>query len=464
MFRDMTNSLYRHQYHQSLVYKVFMADKQGPTVYLTFADVLEFVRGVHRVTRGVKQILYLVGWQFDGHDSKYPSWTGVNERLKRPEDASARDSLLWLMREAKRYNAVVSLHINMNDAYENSPLWDEYVKRDLLVRNADGTVRKGAMWGGEQSYFICLKKEWECGLARERIDELLEFLPLREAGTVHIDALAPHDCPGQGVKLEEDVVALRQILEYWREQGVDVTKEWYHHEYRGLVPMVYHFNLDEGSRLGNPPSVICGGGPAWNKRDFRFYYYDNIPWIAPFGSPEAGCLHEEAWGYSVDDDVRRLGDLERFTKTFFANTVPWLFLNRSMPVNLVHSAEHYEVHFANGVVSAVSGPEARHTIVHHHVTLKEGGNYCLPAVWLENTWLISSAEGGRRRWHLPVDCTAVSMTTQGGEPQVVQVTDGWLEHDWSAGQIAWITPVEESRPKSAERSKRSQERGAAVAK
>ena len=37
-------------------------------------------------------------------------------------DATAEESLRWLMREARKYNCLVALHINMFDAYEDSPL------------------------------------------------------------------------------------------------------------------------------------------------------------------------------------------------------------------------------------------------------------------------------------------------------------------------------------------------------
>ena len=54
------------------------------------------------------------------------------------QDATALKSLRWLIREAKQYNTTVSLHINMTDAYEESPLWDEYVAKDCFARDEDG--------------------------------------------------------------------------------------------------------------------------------------------------------------------------------------------------------------------------------------------------------------------------------------------------------------------------------------
>lgn len=55
------------------------------------------------------------------------------------------------MEKAKQYNTIVSLHINMFDAYEDSPLWDEYVQNDIIAKNKDGSLRKGE-WGWPISY------------------------------------------------------------------------------------------------------------------------------------------------------------------------------------------------------------------------------------------------------------------------------------------------------------------------
>jgi hypothetical protein len=38
------------------------------------------------------------------------------------------------------FNTTVSLHINMVDAYKQSPLWAEYVEKDLLARDATGQL------------------------------------------------------------------------------------------------------------------------------------------------------------------------------------------------------------------------------------------------------------------------------------------------------------------------------------
>jgi hypothetical protein len=194
------------QYHRTLVLKLFLAMKQPPTdslTHLTFEEALDAIRRIDNLTRTIPKIVYVVGWQFDGHDSKYPSWSEVNNRLKRPQDATAVDSLKWLMSEASAYHTTVSLHINMKDAYPDSPFWDTYVSNDLLCKEKDGTLKRGGIWGGQQAYLVCYTREWNEGFAQKRIDGLLNLLPIQKAGTIHIDAFQSDEDPGHGITREE---------------------------------------------------------------------------------------------------------------------------------------------------------------------------------------------------------------------------------------------------------------------
>ncbi len=261
---------YHHEYHQCLVYKTFNASKpssnHGGKDWLNFQQTLDVIERTAKLMRGVKQIVYLTGWQYGGHDSKWPAWFEGNARLARPNEQPL-DSIRWLMREAReRCNTVVSLHLNMCDAYVNSPLWQTYLQRDVIERNADGTLNMGSMWDGEQSYRVSKTREWREGLGQQRIDRILDLLALKELGTVHIDVFYPRHSKGHGITQAEDIATIVEIIKYWHARGVDVTKEWFDHEFAGLIPMVWHYNLDEADRITYPASICCGGGSAWNRR------------------------------------------------------------------------------------------------------------------------------------------------------------------------------------------------------
>lgn len=440
----MDRPAYNHEYHQMLVYKIFLARKTGQGC-VTFAQALELIRRVSALTCGLKQIVYLVGWQYQGHDSKYPSWAQVNERLGRAQDRDARDSLLWLMAEARSHNAIVSLHINMCDAYENSPLWDEYQRNDLFIRDQDGNLSKGGIWDGEQSYLVCKAREWQSSHARKRIDALLEMLPISEAGTIHIDVFMARPSPYHAITAEDDVAAMVEILHYWRSRRVDVTTEWFDPAFAGLVPMVYHLNLDEAGRLQYPPAVICGGGAAWNMRHVAVR--GQPAWVGFFRMPQAGCLHEEVWGRSIDGDLTGSEDLPRFADEFYLQTLPWHFLNRLDIVEHVHTRERYEVRFSQDVTSSVRTDDGHLRICQGDRLLVDGTDLCVPASWRGRECIAYSHNGCEREWQLPADWGGVRRVAvqplfpRLGVVEERPVANGWVRLALGPRQAVVLLPV-----------------------
>lgn len=438
---------YRHAYHQTLTTKIHCARKPDRTE-TTFPQALEIIRYVQHVTEGIPHITYLVGWQYLGHDSKYPAWFEVNDRLKGPDDVSAHDGLLRLMRAGREHNTTVSLHINMCDAYENSPLWDEYVGADVMNREPDGTICKGGVWGGEQSYHISKTREWRSGLAQRRIDRLLELLPLSEQGTVHIDVFSPNPSAYHGLTIEAEVEAMKEILRYWRSRGVDVTKEWFHHEFAGLVPMVYHLNLDEASRLKYPPDVICGGGEGWNNRHWRSVYDPR-----PAGMPEGGCLYDKAWGRSMDTDeaLTAKNYREVFLGEFCLRTLPWYFLNRRRALTHVHTAERYEVSFTDNVRTSVDVATGKLELYRGDDRLVDGGDLLMPAEWTDGLLMAFSEAGGRRTWSVNGGLhpawsgvgRAQMRDATGSWDDAVDLTldEGQLQIELEPGRAAWLRPA-----------------------
>ena len=436
---------YRHDYTRTLTYKIFLARKSQPDAVTTFEQALEIIRQVHRLTRGIPQIVYLVGWQYDGHDSRYPCWAQVNHRLGRGEDADATESLRWLMREAATLQATVSLHINMCDAYPDSPLWDEYVQKDLLNRNPDGSLMLGGIWDGVQSYLVSKTREWQAGLAQRRIDALVEMLPLTQAGTIHIDVFRPCPSPFHNIIFADEVAAMIEILHYWRTLGIDVTQEWFHHEFAGLVPMVNHFNLSEANRLRYPPAVICGGGSSWNQ---CHRVVNTVKGEDVWPSPDLGCLYEEAWGHSLDHDIMGLDFVADFADTFYTRTLPWHFLNRHAILRHVHTAASYEVHFADDVRTAIRKTDRQFHLWQGDRLLAENADLLLPAPWAGQECIAYSRAGGRRTWELPRDWKAVTCVELDDlTPTVVRrlapqsVTQGRITLDLQPRQAVGVRPA-----------------------
>lgn len=388
-------------YHQSLTYLIMLATRDGTgkmdKLYLTFEQALDAIRKVHNLTAGIPQIVYLIGWHHEGHDSKYPDWSEVNPHLKRDEDETALDSLRWVIREARQYNATVSLHLNMFDAYQDSPLWDEYVEKDIIAKDTDGNVIPGKAWGGMTSYQISYTQEWKTGLAQKRIDGIIDMVPELVGGkTIHIDAflgarpLAREEpiSPLLGYTKEEECATQRKIYRYWRDRGIDVTSEWVTafrtDRFVGLQPWCWH----GGSSVEDLPDSLYCTNVMEEKR--------------------------ELWGDPAGEDYHE------YPHEFFTKVQPW----------------YYKNHPDGGDVPAEA---------------VDGDDVCLPALWCQTPTLIAYSHEGRhgQPWPLPRDwqghasLEAARLTWDGPQPiGQVTITDGKLNLDVDPNQAIALTVPE----------------------
>lgn len=411
-----------HPYHQTLTMKMFMCDRNGK-VYLTLDQALEVMRKIDNLTRGIPKIIYLVGWQYNGHDSGYPSWGKVNSKLKRIGDSSAVTSLIWLMNEGSKYNTTVSLHINMLDASKDSPLWEEYIEKDIVARNTDGTLRN-YVWG----YPISYTREWEEGLAQRRIDSLCDMLPLKRAGTVHIDAFhtyVPEQgetpiSPYHGITTDQEIETQKKIFRYWRDKEIDLTSE-FDDNYRkdpfiGLQPMAWHFGGLDPMKI--PPTLYCGGKGG----DSRF---------------GQSMLGEN----KIKVDPVHLKD---FIDEFCQTTLVWYYLNRLDRISDMKGV----VTFSGGVTSRKDGDALK--VQKGKVILQEGGNVFVPALWQESREIIAYSKDGyvNKTWKFPAEWKDVDhiniykITLKGlsNELTSMEVKDHSISLSLAAGEAIAILP------------------------
>ncbi len=405
---DVVVAPFYRDYHQTLVLKLFLGMEGTPVerlarepmfqkphdVLCTFEEAREVIRKADNLTRGIPKIVYLVGWQKGGHDHGYPAWDEVNPRLKRKQDATALQSLRWLIREARKFNTTVSLHINMVDAYKQSPLWEEYVAKDCFAKDSDGKIFSGGIqMKGEDMYNVVYPQEWKAGLAQRRIDGLIKMIPeLKEGHTIHVDVFVAQRDGGRpispwhakpengGLTPDKYVETQRQIFHYWRDRGFDVTGEgtgWAHppgEHFIGLQAMSWWYSW-------NPMEIPeCLGARGRTERggdgDFRF------------GSSMHG---EEIW---QQDKEHMPGFLGMFCRT----TLPWYYLSRLERQKFEHDALYY----SDGVVARTEG--GKRIIRKGEFVLREDDNVFVPALWNKKEIIAYSGPGyANRAWQLPDD-------------------------------------------------------------
>jgi hypothetical protein len=89
--RKVPERPYIHDYSRTLTMKLALSipdNAGGSRIFCTFDQVAEILPRLDAVTRGIPKILYLVGWQYKGHDDGYPAWFEVNQDLRGAEDAA----------------------------------------------------------------------------------------------------------------------------------------------------------------------------------------------------------------------------------------------------------------------------------------------------------------------------------------------------------------------------------------
>ena len=452
-------------YHQTLVLKLMLAMEGEPVERLaddplmkkpnrealcTFEEALNVIRRTDNLTRGIPKIVYLVGWQEGGHDHLYPAWSEVNPGLKRRQDATALESLRWLIRAARKYHTTVSLHINMIDAYQDSPLWPEYVAKDLIAREANGDLMKvGIEVKGMDMYNVVYPREWAAGLAQRRIDDLIRMVPeLKQGHTIHIDAfiaqraeydrfkygdpISPwHAKPENGgLTPERYVETQRQIFHYWRDRGFDVTGEgifWSHppgEGFTGLQAMSWWYPDDPNYEMEIPESLMARGRTdRKGDGDFRF----------------GSSMHGEEI-YNEDNKT-----LPGFLGMFCRTTLPWYYLSRLDRIHLGNGALEY----SDGVVARVE--EGKRVIRKGDFVLREDDDLFVPALWNERREIIAYSRSGYRSkaWRLPSEwsdvpaCDLYSIGLDGCTlvEEAVPVQDGHLTLTLSPDEAISIVPA-----------------------
>lgn len=392
---------YNYDYTKTMMMKMPMAfpdRKGGSVVENTFEDALEIIKKIDAITLGMPKIIYLVGWQYNGHDDKYPDFFEVNPALK-CKDKSPLDSMLWLMREAKKYNTIVSVHINFNDAYENAPSFNRFVSENALIRKRNGKPDAIENYNGLKCYKTSLVEYWESGLFKEMFDRLLDMLPFEEQGTIHVDNFQCYKNYSPDISIKEMQRARFKMLEYVKSRGIDITSEFTYREDErlvnkpifglprehnrftpidtlGTIPAIWWFaQMTKKDLVDIPPQLLCGG--IYRRKRFNNYLYGNIHGEDDFKN------------YNKDPNWEK-----EFISKFATIQLPFQFLcnYKRLAINGVGVNEHCV--FSDNVISY--NKDRKITV--DGAVIKEKDNVLIPVWHLENTYIAYSKNGDIRQW------------------------------------------------------------------
>ena len=400
----MIKTDYCYDYTECMMMKLGMAhpDKSGTKsrVLMNFEQALEAIRKIDNITQGITKIYYLVGWQYLGHDDKYPDFFEVNEALKRPQDKTARDSLIWLYNEAKKYNSVISVHINFNDVYDNAPSFGDFVKAGALIRKKDGRIHAIEKYNGRPCYKTDHKVYWESGLFKRQFDRLLETLPfLTEAKTVHVDNFQCYKNYAPYVSIKEMQEGRKKMIAYVREKGIDITSEFTYKETEDLLNRPF-LGLPREHHHRAPMNTV-GLIPAswWCYRMTRKELIDTPPQLYSGGIFRNKRYRKYLYGNMHGEDVIKPENtkwVEDFLHDFATVQVPYHFLCRYKRLGIKGMGINERCEFSNGIISYCKGGR----IVQNDAVIKDGDTLCLPFVHKASCYFAYSKNGDERTWKI----------------------------------------------------------------
>ena len=390
---------YRYEYDQMLIYKIG-ADycPASQSASLNAAQVLNIIRRIDNISRGMPKMVYLVGWQYRGHDTGYPSFSQVNEALKNPGDTSALQSLQWLIRESPKYHTLVSLHVNFSDVYlDDNPLGPVYKERDIIVRWGNGDYHEGYTWCDHMAYRASNYRNWNQGTFRnDQIRPLIGLIPeLLETASLHPDAWYSTSNPYYGISEEEDCQAMREMTVWMRQQyNMDITTEFDRRRPEGIDfvlyhPLLWHLAWDERT----PPDPM------------RIPSYFQTGANAKTWSNGSETVQSKFFGEIGDYEGKINADpvnLKGVVKEFATRTLPWYFLNRQLRV----SFDGNTARFTGNITSSYEG---RYVIKSGDLYMQDGEDIFIPALWKSHPEILAySARGyANRTWQLPETWSAV---------------------------------------------------------
>lgn len=365
-------------HRRAIWYKVFCA-RPGKPPNTTFAQAREIIERIHRFTDGLPQIVYLVGWQYDGHDSGYPSLDKLNTAL------GTREELYGLHRLSKeRLNTALSYHINLDDAYREHPGWDP----SIITRQPDGGLGRWEEFNGKMSYHISHTKDVESGKIFERLNAMLKTVPLEKA--IHIDAFRnmnwswePDGLIGPTDELE---CGIKPIVEFFRSRGIDLTTESIDSdaaEWCGIVSGVWH-HADPLPMLQLRHGKLLAGGRIERRSMSRW---------------GLGTSLNSDFQHTIDGvDYIRRGDWDKLLDDIYLGTLLYHFyLEREMTV-LRFDDKEFRLEFAGSVTTVAARDNTALKVTYGDILVAQDYDRFIPR---DDAIYCYSRDGSKRRWTLP---------------------------------------------------------------
>lgn len=242
------------------------------TSIISFKEIFEQVKQLSNILDGMKQVLYIGGFQEGGFDNSYPYVFNTDQR------AGTVEELKHYIFEGPKYNATIGLHDNYDDM-SPTPRFDSCI----VALDSYGEAWKGWIWAGGMSHIIAPWKYAELGLMQDRVKKTVELYGVKN--TYHLDVLSSellrYDFdPQYPASAEKSYKGKLRIIDEFNKYGIDITSETLVHPFVGhlgfalwprderkstlfkgdqyipLIPFVYHGTIGYCGSARNDDEIL----------------------------------------------------------------------------------------------------------------------------------------------------------------------------------------------------------------
>ena len=370
---------------ETIWYKIFCGSP-GDGVVTTFEQCLEIIKGIYHLTDGLPQLIYLVGWQYNGHDTGYPSLDKVNPAI------GGQEGLLKLVEEAKKYNAVISYHINVDDAYPESPGWDE------SIMSLSPDTHKPYPWQvffNRQSFHISHTKDVLSGKIFKRLDAMRKLVPMERS--IHVDAFRSTnlswEANGEFISQADELFCgVMPILRYFRERGIEPTCE----------------SIDSQAII---PSGIMNA--TWHMDSLRFYHGKLL------GGGRGEDFLVRGIGASINTDLTWpmwQKERGRITDMIYLGSLLYFTYVQEELFKAEENNGNWVLQFGKRGKTEIDSENSRLKVTWDGIEIARDNERFIP--WKDKEIYLYSQQGGMNKWILPenwrnVNLEAYTLTPEG---------------------------------------------------
>ena len=396
-------------YYDAVKYKILMHYAPPDAGSCTnLEDSEEIIKAMFHITDGLPQIIYLVGQQLGGHDGTYPTLGGgTNPEIGTEEQLRQLSELCQ-----EKYNAILSYHCNIDDAYRNSQDWDHRYVVESGNPGEDALNVHGS---------ISHTLDVETNEIFRRLEEYMECFPI--AKTLHLDNMRLTNTLYQtgweeiGV-IEELVCGLMPIMEWLKKRGITITTEghnglpidpsilvsgFWHYDSPDRMRQILHRRISgggRGSHLGQYTTTDYGICNSLHiDLSYRKWPPDDLP--LDVRQKHFGWMPTETLTWTLKHNWKEIVDC------IYLGTLLHHFYNEREMLIWDEVGNGWRITYAGDVVAEVGIQSQKSLkVTMKEIIVAEDNDRFIP---IHEAIYAYSKDGSNRDWRLPLDFQGVPL-------------------------------------------------------